>query len=227
MGEDRRTDAALWLEATSGTEASFGVVYDRYRARIFRRAYAQVRDVSDAEDIVAVVFLEAWRRRKDVRFVDGSLLPWLLVVTTNVTLNTQRAARRHKRLLAAIPVARHAVDFGPEVDERLDGGLLSGRLQAALQRLNPAERRVVELCLVEELPLADAAAALDVPLGSVKSRLSRARRKLQAELGDAAWPGEAAIEAPARPAPAAPSHAVSPTAPARAPHAPDDLEVIG
>ena len=182
MGEDRRTDAALWLEATSGTEASFGVVYDRYRARVFRRAFAQVQNVSDAEDIVAVVFLEAWRRRKDVRFVDGSLLPWLLVVTTNVTLNTQRAARRHRRLLAAVPVAEHAPDPGYEVEERLDGYLLNDRLRAALGRLNPAERRVVELCLIEELPLADAAAALDVPLGSVKSRLSRARRKLQAEL---------------------------------------------
>jgi len=211
MGEDGRTDAALWLEATSGTEASFGVVYDRYRARVFRRAFAQVQNVSDAEDIVAVVFLEAWRRRKDVRFVDGSLLPWLLVVTTNVTLNTQRAARRHKRLLAAIPAAEHAVDPGHEIEERLDGQLLNGRLQAALHRLNPAERRVVELCFIEELPLADAAAALDVPLGSVKSRLSRARRKLQAELGDAVWPGERQAD----------------DAPARPPRAADGLEVIG
>ncbi|MFE6965740.1 RNA polymerase sigma factor [Agromyces sp. NPDC057679] len=203
MGEDGRTDAALWLEATSGTEASFGVVYDRYRARVFRRAFAQVQNVSDAEDIVAVVFLEAWRRRKDVRFVDGSLLPWLLVVTTNVTLNTQRAARRHKRLLAAIPAAEHAVDPGHEIEERLDGQLLNGRLQAALRRLNPAERRVVELCFIEELPLADAAAALDVPLGSVKSRLSRARRKLQAELGDAVWPGDAAASEASAPLPRA------------------------
>ncbi|MFF2275526.1 RNA polymerase sigma factor [Agromyces sp. NPDC058126] len=211
MGEDGRTDAALWLEATSGTEASFGVVYDRYRARVFRRAFAQVQNVSDAEDIVAVVFLEAWRRRKDVRFVDGSLLPWLLVVTTNVTLNSQRAARRHKRLLAAIPAAEHAVDPGHEIEERLDGQLLNGRLQAALHRLNPAERRVVELCFIEELPLADAAAALDVPLGSVKSRLSRARRKLQAELGDAVWPGERQAD----------------DAPAPLPRAADGLEVTG
>ncbi|WP_022889683.1 RNA polymerase sigma factor [Agromyces italicus] len=225
MGEDGRTDAALWLEATSGTEASFGVVYDRYRARVFRRAYAQVHDVSDAEDIVAVVFLEAWRRRGDVRFVDGSLLPWLLVVTTNVTLNTQRAARRHKRLLAAIPAARHAVDPGREVEERLDGQRLTGRLQQALQRLNPAERRVVELCFIEELPLADAAAALDVPLGSVKSRLSRARRKLQVELGDAVWPESRAAAAETRAAAAeTPSHEARPPRPA---HAADDLEVTG
>lgn len=190
MGEDRRSDAELWLEATSGTEASFGVVFDRYRARVFRRAYAQVHDVSDAEDIVAVVFLEAWRRRDDVRFVDSSLLPWLLVVTTNVTLNVQRAARRHRRLLAAIPVAEHAADPGHEVEERIDGHLLTGRLRAALLKLSSAERRVVELCLIEEFPLADAATALDVPLGSVKSRLSRARRKLQKALGGVASPVE-------------------------------------
>ncbi|MCD2441602.1 RNA polymerase sigma factor [Agromyces sp. SYSU K20354] len=211
MGEDLRTDAALWLEATSGTEASFGVVYDRYRVRILRRAYAQVLDVADAEDIVAIVFLEAWRRRKDVRFVDGSLLPWLLVVTTNVTLNSQRAMRRHRRLLASIPTAEPAVDPSREIDDRLDVQLMSARLRDALRRLTPAERRVVELCLVEGLPLADAAAALDAPLGSVKSRLSRARRKLQAELGDSPWPADR---------PAAPTSA--PVA-----QAADDLEVIG
>lgn len=217
MGEDMRTDATLWLEATSGSESSFGVVYDRYRARIFRRAYAQVRHVSDAEDVVAIVFLEAWRRRRDVRFVDGSLLPWLLVVTTNVTLNTQRAARRHKRLLAAIPAAAETVDPGYEIEERLDGQLVTGRLRQALGKLNPAERRVVELCLIEELPLADAAAALDVPLGSVKSRLSRARRKLQVELGEGVSlrGGTVSEPAPRRSPSAAP------------PRTPDDLEVIG
>lgn len=184
MVGDQRSDAALWLEASSGTEASFGVVYDRYRARVFRRAYAQVSNVADAEDIVAIVFLEAWRRRRSVRFVDGSLLPWLLLVTTNVTLNTQRSARRHRRLLAALPPAEHVGDPAHEVGERVDGERMSSVIGHALGRLTAAERRVVDLCLIDELPLATAATVLDVPLGSVKSRLSRARRKLQVELDD-------------------------------------------
>lgn len=195
MEQDRRSDSALWLEATSGTEAAFGVVYDRYRARIFRRAYAQVLNTADAEDIVAMVFLEAWRRRKSVRFVDGSLLPWLLIVTTNVSLNTRRSARRYDRLLAAVPRGPRTVDPSLEVEERIDGERMSERLRPALARLTVAERRVVDLCLVEGYPLADAAAALDVPIGSVKSRLSRARKKLKDALGESPWPGQGVAEA--------------------------------
>lgn len=188
MEQDRRSDSALWLEATSGTEAAFGVVYDRHRDRIYRHAYSHVAQVADAEDVVAMVFLEAWRRRRSVRFVDGSLLPWLLTVTTNVTFNTRRAARRYDRLLAAVPRGPQSVDPSREVEERIDGERMSERLRRALARLSIAERRVVDLCLVEGYPLADAAAALDVPIGSVKSRLSRARAKLKAELGAAPWP---------------------------------------
>lgn len=182
MVDDARSDAALWLEATSGTEASFGVVYDRYRARIFRKAYSRVLDRADAEDVVAVVFLEAWRRRREVRFVDGSLLPWLLVVTTNVSLNNQRSSRRYGRLLAKLPAAEHTVDPSHEVAERLDGERMSQGVADALRRLSPRDRRIVDLCLVDQLPMATVASVLDLPVGTVKSRLSRTRAKLQREL---------------------------------------------
>ncbi|MFC9559067.1 RNA polymerase sigma factor [Agromyces sp. NPDC056965] len=197
MVDDARSDAVLWLEATSGTAASFGVVYDRYRARIFRKAYSRVRDRTDAEDIVAVVFLEAWRRRGDVRFVDGSLLPWLLVVTTNVSLNSERSGRRYRRLLAKLPAAEHAVDPSTEVGDRLDSERMSQQITAALQRLGASDRRIVDLCLVDQLPMAAVASVLDLPVGTVKSRLSRARAKLQAELGSLREPGES--RAPATP----------------------------
>ncbi|MEF3403253.1 RNA polymerase sigma factor [Agromyces sp. CCNWLW203] len=191
MLDDARSDAALWLEATSGTEASFGVVYDRYRARIFRKAYSRVLDRTDAEDVVAVVFLEAWRRRRDVRFVDGSLLPWLLVVTTNVSLNADRSARRYRRLLAKLPAAEHELDPSHEVGDRLDSERMSQQITAALQRLGASDRRIVDLCLVDQLPMATVASVLDLPVGTVKSRLSRARAKLQAELGPLRDPGHA------------------------------------
>ncbi|RXZ66976.1 RNA polymerase sigma factor [Agromyces albus] len=195
MVEEERSDAALWLEATSGTEESFGVIYDRYRARIFRKAYSRVLDVSEAEDIVAMVFLEAWRRRSSVRFVDGSLLPWLLVVTTNVSLNSERSGRRYRRLLAKLPPAEHVDDPSLEITERLDGEPASKELSAALRRLSPIEQRVVELCLVEELPMASVASVLDLPIGTVKSRLHRARAKLRESLGHRA--GVHAASAPA------------------------------
>lgn len=182
MVDHARPDATLWLEATSGTEASFGVIYDRYRARIFRKAYARVRNVADAEDIVALVFLEAWRRRADVRLVDGSLLPWLLVVTGNVSSNRERTTRRYRRLLAKVPPVPHVPDPSVEVAERIDGERISQELRAAIGRLPEVDQRLVDLCLVEQLPMATVASVLDLPVGTVKSRLSRVRTKLQGYL---------------------------------------------
>lgn len=181
--DESPSDAALWLEAVSGTESSFGVVYDRYRRLVFRKAYERVRDVHDAEDVVAMVFLEAWRKRSAVRFVDGSLRAWLLVVTVNVVLNRERAARRHRRLLSKLPPSEHAPDASTTVHERFDHEQSASDIRHAMAKLTAAEQRVVELCLIEELPLSAAAAALDVPVGTVKSRLHRARRRLRVELG--------------------------------------------
>lgn len=188
--DESPSDAALWLEAVSGTESSFGVVYDRYRRLVFRKAYARVRDVHDAEDVVAMVFLEAWRKRADVRFVDGSLRAWLLVVTVNVTLNRERTNRRYRRLLSKLPAGEHAPDTSTTVHDRIDRHESAAEIQRAMAKLTAAEQRVVELCLVEELPLAAAAAALDVPVGTVKSRLHRAKQRLRVELGPTLNVGE-------------------------------------
>ena len=183
MNGDAVPDASLWLEAVAGTESAFAVLFDRHRARIFRKAYSRLRNVHDAEDVVAMVFLEAWRSREKVRIVDGSLLPWLLSVTTYLTLNSDRAARRYRRLLAKLPIAPPA-DPVPDVDNRLDLQERANMLTQALRRLSAVERTVVDLCLVEELSMATVAGVLDVPIGTVKSRLNGARRKLRTYLGE-------------------------------------------
>jgi RNA polymerase sigma-70 factor (ECF subfamily) len=173
------SDAALWLETLSGTTASFGVIYDRHRRQVFRKAFVLTGDVSDAEEVVAVVFLEVWRRRKDVRIVEGSLLPWLYTTTGLVALNLERAKRRHRIALAKLPAPLPAPDIAALVTESIDGVEQARAVRDALSRLNARERIVVQLCLMDELPLAQAAAVLDLPLGTVKSRLHRAKEKLQ------------------------------------------------
>jgi RNA polymerase sigma factor (sigma-70 family) len=188
--DEHESDAALWLSASSGTERAFVVIFDRYRSRIFGAAYRRTNRVSDAEEIVAMVFLEAWRLRKRVRIVDGTLLPWLLAVTANVTSNLSRSQRRYARMIARLPLPVEQDDHAPSVDERVDGRPCRRALDDAINSLSAGDRAVVELCLVEELPLADAAAALEVPVGTVKSRLHRARKQLQAKLAVAELPDE-------------------------------------
>ncbi len=182
MSDEHQSDSALWLEATSGTERAFVTIFDRYRARIFRAAYRRTGSVGDAEEIVAIVFFEVWRLRKRVRIVDGSLLPWLLAVAAHVTSNLSRSQRRYARMIAQLPPPVEQEDHAPHVDEVLDGQARSQAITAALGSLAPGDRAVVELCLIEELPLAAAAAALDLPVGTVKSRLHRARHQLRTKL---------------------------------------------
>lgn len=178
------SDSSLWLEAVAGTESSFGMVYDRYKHVIYRAALARVANMNDAEDVVAIVFLEAWRKRAEVRFVDGSLRPWLLVVMVNVTLSHQRSTRRYRRLLAKLPPADATPDPTHRLLDRMHAQNAASAIRTAIGKLNGRDRQIVELCLVEELSMAAAATALNVPVGTVKSRLSRIRRRLQADLGD-------------------------------------------
>ncbi|MFC6355633.1 RNA polymerase sigma factor [Luethyella okanaganae] len=151
---DERADASLWLEATTGTERSFGILFDRYRTRVFRKAYSQLKSVHDAEDVVAVVFLEAWRSRAKVRIVEGSSLPWLLSVTSYVLLNQTRSTRRWRRLLAALPEPELHADHADQVLERADQSEQLRAVYDAMTSLTSQERSIIDLCVIEELPIA-------------------------------------------------------------------------
>jgi RNA polymerase sigma-70 factor (ECF subfamily) len=194
---DERADAALWLEATTGTERSFAVLFDRYRTRVFRKAYAQLKSVHDAEDVVAIVFLEAWRSRSKVRIVDGSVLPWLLTVTSYVLLNQARSTRRWRRLIAALPEAEQQADHADEVLQRAGRTAELNAVYEAMAALTAQERSIIDLCVIEELPVGTVAAVLDIPIGTVKSKLHRAREKIRRRIPSHLMP-EARSELTAR-----------------------------
>jgi RNA polymerase sigma factor (sigma-70 family) len=194
---DERADAALWLEATTGTERSFAVLFDRYRTRVFRKAYAQLKSVHDAEDVVGIVFLEAWRSRSTVRIVNGSVLPWLLTVTSYVLLNQGRSRRRWRRLIAALPEAEQQADHADSVLERAGRTAELNAVYEAMAALTAQERSIIDLCVIEELPVATVAAVLDIPIGTVKSKLHRAREKIRRRIPSHLMP-EARSELTAR-----------------------------
>lgn len=127
---------------------------------------------ADADDVLAMTFLEVWRRRTDVRIVEGSLLPWLLVTAANVARNVERSRSRHRRFLQTLPSVSASVDHAEVVGD--------GSAVMAFRRLRPADQQVLALCVLNDLTLAEAAEVLHVPVGTVKSRLSRARRRLAA-----------------------------------------------
>lgn len=177
-----QTDEQLWLAVVRGDGVAFAAIFDRHGDRMWRHAWRLMQHRQDTEDVVAAAFAEAWRSRRRVRVVDGSVLPWLLATTTNCARNACRSIRRNERLIAHIPVAAPAADtadIAADRVERLDAGTQVAR---ALRELPERDARLIALVLLDELPLADAAAAIGVSYGAAKTRMHRAKAKLRAIL---------------------------------------------
>jgi RNA polymerase sigma factor (sigma-70 family) len=172
------TDIELWERAVVGDAGAFGVLFERHARAIYNYLFRRCADWSVAEDLTSVVFLDAYRRRGTVRIHDGKVLPWLYGVATNVLRNQRRSLRRHAAALRRLPPPEPQPAFGADAAERIDAEREMRTVVAALRGLPRGDRDVIALCLWSELSYADAALALGVPVGTVRSRLSRARRRL-------------------------------------------------
>jgi len=171
-------EAAAWSAAQDGDAEAFASLYDRHRDRVLGHALRLVQKLHDAEDVTAVVFLEAWRKRASVRVVDGSIIGWLLVTTTFTVRNHSRSLRRYRIALAKLPSAPSQDDHAPGIDDAIDASGRDQQMRTAFAKLSKRDQDVISLCILEELTATQAAEALGVPEGTVKSRLSRARKRL-------------------------------------------------
>jgi RNA polymerase sigma factor (sigma-70 family) len=172
------TDDELWLRAGRGDAEAFAMLFERHSRAIYNFCFRRTADWSGAEDLLSIVFLEAWRRRQK-SLLPGMVRPWLFGIATFVVRNRRRAERRHRHALARLPREAASPDFADDVDERLAD---EGRMGALLERLRtlPArEQDVLALCVWSEFTYEEAAVALGIPLGTVRSRLSRARSRLR------------------------------------------------
>ncbi|GAA5198933.1 RNA polymerase sigma factor [Microbacterium jejuense] len=166
-------DADDWRALTDGDPRGLARLFDRHEARLFRQAARLLTVREDAKDAVLIAFFELWRRRASVRLVDGSPLPWLLNTVSNTARNLERSGRRYRALLGRIDQPPLPESPAPS-DET---GVL-----AALRRLPEKEQSVVVLTVMQGYRESEAAVALGIPIGTVKSRMSRARSRLREEL---------------------------------------------
>jgi RNA polymerase sigma factor (sigma-70 family) len=170
-------DAVLWSRARNGDADAFGLLFERHARAIYNYCFRRVASWVVAEDLVSIVFLEAWRRRS--KPLPGKELPWLYGIATNVVRNRRRDERRHAAALRRVPPPEPAAGFEDDSDARVDDEELMARALELLARLPRREQEVFALCAWSELSYEDAAAALGVPIGTVRSRLSRARARLR------------------------------------------------
>jgi len=173
-------DDLLWRSARSGDAEAFATLFESHAKAIYNYCFRRVGDWSAAEDLLSVVFLEAWRRRGK-ELPPGKVLPWLYGIATNVVRNRRRSERRYRMALSRVPAARPEDDFGEDADVRVDDERRMRDALALLKTLPRGQQDVFVLCAWGDLSY-DAAFALEVPVGTIRSRLARARRSLE-ELG--------------------------------------------
>jgi RNA polymerase sigma-70 factor (ECF subfamily) len=178
------SDGDLWVRAGQDPSA-FGALFERHLDAVYTHCFRRTGSWSVAEDLSSAVFLDAWRKRRDVRLSGDSILPWLLAVANNLVRNQSRSLRRHRNLLEKLPPAVLAPDPADDAVERLDDERQMQRILLVFNQLKAHEQDVLALCVWHGLDYASAAVALKVPVGTVRSRLSRAKAHLR-ELAEAA-----------------------------------------
>ncbi|MEV6442236.1 RNA polymerase sigma factor [Amycolatopsis sp. NPDC051716] len=175
-------DDADVITASLERPERFAVVFDRHAPQIHRylarRLGGQV-----ADDLMGETFLIAFgaRARYDPAF--PSARPWLYGIATNLVGQRRREEAREYRLRAALGPPADQDCHADRVAERVAAQAMTGRLAGALAVLARRDRDVLLLIAWEGLSYEEVAAALGIPLGTVRSRLNRARRKVRAELG--------------------------------------------
>lgn len=184
-------DEALWLDLLHGDPRALGELFDRYSRPVYNFAFRRTASWTLAEEVTQATFVSVWRRSRTLSGGLDNGRGWLFGIAENECRNAVRGALRADRLrthLREHAEARGVVDPADEVSGRIDAERRMAELREVLARLPTHEQRTIELVVWSGLSMAEAATAMGVAEGTVKSRLSRARGRLT-QLLDTPIPG--------------------------------------
>jgi len=172
------SDSHLIVESLTDP-GCFGVIFERHFPAVFGFVGASTAE-DMAEDIASEVFVRAFRQRDRYKPEYKSAKPWLFGIAANLIADHYRSQARQNRAYRRV-FARDGGDAGFEDDasDRIDAEAVSQLLHKALGSLRSQERAVVTLFVLENMSYTEIAAALEIPVGTVRSRLSRARLRLR------------------------------------------------
>jgi RNA polymerase sigma-70 factor (ECF subfamily) len=157
---------------------ALGDLFREHGTAIYNYCFRRTADWAVAEDLTSTVFLEAWRSSDRYEQRRDTALPWLYGIATNVLRNKRRAMRSYQSLMNSLPLPDSPADTADVIAARLDDEQRMRKLLETVSKLPRREQEVLALVSWAELSYEDAAEALDVPIGTVRSRLARARARL-------------------------------------------------
>lgn len=187
---DRDSDAALVGAVLKGDQTSYRVIVDRYQGRVYAVIYGMVRNQEDARDLPQETFVRAYQNLSRFR-VESGFYTWLYRIAMNTTIDHLRRQKKRAHEAFEDGVATRetggVMSDGVHMDgpgKSLERKRLHARLLAALDELPEDQRQVIVLREVDGLSYKEISEVLEIPEGTVMSRLFYARKKLQHALSE-------------------------------------------
>ncbi len=181
----RATERDRWLleRAAAGDADAFEALLEPRLQRLLRMAVAITRNASDAQDAVQEASVAAWRQLPRLR-EHGSFDAWLAQILVNACRGILRRRKRSSVVEVPVDEVLVAVDGGPAAADRGQDLAEVEAIRRAFGRIDPVHRALLVMHYVEERPLAEIGHITGAPVGTVKWRLSNARRALDRALED-------------------------------------------
>jgi len=177
-------DQDLWERLRAADEQALAGLFHRHSDAVYNFAFRRTTSWSSAEEVVQATFVALWRRARAGRIDQltlDSARPLLLVMAGYECGNVLRSSRRQAALTGRIELTDHSgtvPDHSTAAAARIDDERAMSEIRRSLDRIPAKQREVIELVIWSECSIAEAARALGVPEGTVKSRLARARKRL-------------------------------------------------
>ena len=177
MDTAKAIDHALMRRVQKDDYDAFQELVDRYKTRLVNVIYRMLNDQNEAEDLVQETFLRVWTHRQDYDF-SYCLSTWIYTIALNLAKNELRKRRKFK-FFSLLDMTEKGLELP---DPKMGPSALGHMLEGAIGKLPGKYKEAFLLRDVEQLPYEEVAQILGVPLGTVKSRVNRARAVLKDEL---------------------------------------------
>lgn len=189
IDSERPTDAAQWsrlIEAVAARQDrdAFAELFEHFAPRVKTFMRRSGASEASAEEVAQETLLTVWRKAKLFDPSSAGASAWIFTIARNLRIDLARSERRRQPFGSSDVDAEFQVDPSPLPEARLVAAQSEARVRAALAELSEEQMRVVELSFYEEKTHPDIAETLRIPLGTVKSRLRLAMKRLRGRLGD-------------------------------------------
>jgi len=168
-----------------GDHGALAELYDRHGRLVYSLALRILRDQGDAEDVVQEVFSQAWRQASRYESTRGPVVAWLMTLARSRAIDRLLSRRARPETGANDVEADRMLDLAPPIDEQLVLSDQAERIRAAVEQLSLLQRVAIELAFYEGLTHVEIAERLELPLGTVKTRIRQGLSKLRERLAGA------------------------------------------